>query len=295
MKHHYVPQFYQRGFIKEVNKDGKKEGLIWVYEKGRPPRKLPVSNTGMEIDLYAYTDQSGNQDNQTIEAELGRIDNSAALVIQKLDKETPITDDERRSLCKFISVMYRRTPKFKEHAKRMAAELMPKFFEQHDEEWLRQEMRKRARSEEQAEAWFEYRKAELAEMREEYLREPPEFIFTSNILRPSVFERVLFDMDWAYFKAAADTEFVTCDDPALFSKGSGLGDRENAVVMFPMSRTLLLQAMWNSSYKGAYVQLRDVDVRKFNRDVVINASRQVYASYASNTFASFVTKRIDTV
>jgi Protein of unknown function (DUF4238) len=294
MKHHYVPQFYQRGFVKELTKEGKKEGLIWVYEKGRPPRKYAISKTGMEIDLYAFTDKGGNIDNVTVEKELGRIDDKGALAIQKLVQGTLLTDSERRHLCKFISIMYRRTPKFREHQTRMAAEMMPKFFEIHNEEWLRQEMHKHAKSPVQAESWFQQRKAEFEQMREQYLRQPPDYLFSSDLHRDSVFERVLFDMDWALFRSTPDTDFVACDDPALFSKGAGIGDREKGIIMFPLSRELFLQAMWVSTYKGAYVQLKDVDVRKFNRDVVRNANEQVYASHKSSSLATLVDKWIAT-
>jgi hypothetical protein len=295
MKHHYVPQFYQRGFVKEVNKAGKKEGLIWIYEKGKAPRKAPINDTGMEIDLYALTDRDGNLDNKTVEAELGKIDNKAAAAIRKLERAASLTEGERRELCRFISVMYRRTPKFKEYQRKMAAELMPALFEVTNEEWLRLEMYKLAKSPAQAEHWFEQRRGELAAIREEYLRRPPDFLFSSNILRESVFERLLFDMDWALFRSMPGIDFVTCDDPALFSKGSGLGDRQKAVVMFPLSRKLFLQAMWISNYVGNYVQLTDAQMRKLNRDVVRNADRQVYASHKSSSLSALVDQWIGAV
>lgn len=295
MKHHYVPQFYQRGFIKEVNKDGRKEGLIWIYEKGKAPRKAPVADTGMEIDLYALTDKDGKLDNETLEAELGKIDNKGAAAIHKLERGTLLTESERRDLCKFISVMYRRTPKFKKYQKKLTAALMPEFFETTNEEWLRREMYKLAKSPAQAERWFEQRRGELADIREEYLLKPPDFLFATNILRESAFEKLLFDMDWALFRSTTDTDFVTCDDPALFSKGAGLGDKQKAVIMFPLSRELFLQAMWISSYGRNYVQLIDSQVRKFNRDAVRNADKQVYASHRSSSLSILVDKWIGTV
>jgi Protein of unknown function (DUF4238) len=295
MKHHYVPQFYQRGFIKEVNKDGKKEGLIWIYEKDKAPRKAPVKDTGMGIDLYALIDKDGNLDNETVEAELGKIDNRGAAAIHKLEKGAVLSNNERRDLCKFISIMYRRTPKFKEYQTKLAAQLMPEFFETTDEEWLRQLMQGLANSPAQAESWFQQRRGELAEIREEYLRHPPDFLFSSNLLRESAFEKLLFDMDWALFRSTLDTDFVTCDDPALFSKGAGLGDKQKAVVMFPLSRELFLQAMWISTYEGNYVQLTDTEVRKLNRDAVRNAGKEVYASHKSSSLSILVDKWIGTV
>lgn len=275
-----------------MNKDGNKEGLIWIYEKGKAPRKAPVIDTGMEIDFYALTDKDGNLDNKSVEAELGKLDHRGAEAIQKLNNGTLLSESERLDLCKFISVMYRRTPKFQEYQTKLAGELMPKFFETTNEEWLRQLMLQLAGSPAQAESWFELRREELANIREEYLRQPPAFLFPSNILRESAFEKLLFKMDWALFRSTPDTDFVTGDDPALFSKGTGLADKQNAVIMFPLSRELFLQGMWISAYRGKYVQLSDSDVRKLNRDVVRNAGKQVYASHKSSSLSICVNRWI---
>ncbi len=45
-KHHYIPKFYQRGFIND------KSNQIWVYEKGRQPRRSAIRKAGMKIALY---------------------------------------------------------------------------------------------------------------------------------------------------------------------------------------------------------------------------------------------------
>jgi hypothetical protein len=42
----------------------------------------------MEIDLYALTDKDGKLDNETLEAELGKIDNKGAAAIHKLERGT---------------------------------------------------------------------------------------------------------------------------------------------------------------------------------------------------------------
>ena len=89
--------------------------------------------------------------------------------------------------------------------------------------------------------------------------------------------------------ATSDTEFVTCDDPVVFNKGTGLKD-DGAVIIFALSRHLLLQAMWRSVYRNRFVNLKDTDVRTLNRWIVSNADAQVYASKKSNAMAEFVNK-----
>jgi hypothetical protein len=79
--HHYVPQFYQRGFLAEGS------SKLWIYEKGFPPRHRSTRKTGMVIDLYAFRNEVGATDYSTVENELMRIDDQAAKVIQNLGAE----------------------------------------------------------------------------------------------------------------------------------------------------------------------------------------------------------------
>jgi Protein of unknown function (DUF4238) len=283
--HHYIPQFYQRGFIADNT------GLIWVYEKDKEPRQISVRKTGMEINLYGFTNQEKEFDTQIVESELASIDSDGAKAIHKLEKGLLLNKDERRNICKFVSVMWRRTLKHKKHAEDMAAGMMEKFFEEHNDDWLRQILQERIMSPARVEQLFNQQKAELEKIREQYIQQVPDFIFPNNALRSSIFENVLYAMDWAYFKSTPDTEFLTCDDPVAFNKGSGLKDR-NAVIIFPLSRKLLLQAMWITNYRNDFHQLRDTDIRTLNRYTVCNAHNQVYASKKSNVIAGFVNKWI---
>lgn len=282
---HYIPQFYQRGFISDGS------GLIWVYSRHGAPKLVSVRKTGMALNLYAFRTKNNQLDATTIEQELAKLDSDGASVIYRLQKGQLLTDDERWTLSRFVSVMWRRTTAHKERSEVMASEMMGKFFEDHNEQWLYELLIQRLGAGPATEEVFEKEKCELARIKEDYHREVPSFIFPNNTLRDSMFEKVLFSMDWAYFKATTDTEFLTCDDPVVFNKGTGLKD-ENAVIIFPLSRLLLLQGMWKSTYRNAFVQLRDSDIRTLNRYVVSNASKEVYASKRSNVMAKFVAKRI---
>lgn len=285
VKHHYIPQFYQRGFISD------KSNRIWVYERGREPRQYSVRKTGMKIALYGFTNSQGEIDTETVEKELAKIDDYGAKVIQRIEKNSQLSDKERRRLCRFVSVMWRRTPKHMEQVKKMADEMMPRFFEELNDEWLRQKIHKRYGSSAKAELKFEEQKIELQKLRDAYVRQVPDFLFPTSTLRDSVFERVMYFMDWVYFRATPETEFLTCDDPVLFSKGKGLKDRE-AVIMFPLSRKLFLQAMWISGWGNTYQRLESAQIEELNNYVIQNAYRQVYASKSSKEVAELVNERI---
>lgn len=286
MRHHFIPQFYQRGFTHDGG------GLIWVYEKDRPPRSLSVRKAvGMEDNLYGFTNHNGELDCQSVEAQLSEIDRQGAQAIQKLTRGELLDDVGRQQVCVFASVLWRRTPKHKMEAEAMASKMMPKFFDERDENWLLRKMREHAPSEEVAQRWFSEKQDEFKELREKYLSEVPDFLFPTNVIRDSMFEQVLYNMDWGFFKSTENTEFLTCDNPIAFSKGSGLKDRE-AVVIFPLSRRLLLQGMWISTFRNTFYQSSDTEVRTFNRYVVQNAHKQVYASKRSGVIEQFVNKRL---
>lgn len=285
IRSHYIPEFYQRGFIADGS------GLIWVYSKDTAPKLVSVRKTGMVMNLYAFRTRDNEVDATTVEKELAKLDSDGAAVIHRLQKGHLLSEDERWTLSRFVSVMWRRTTAHKEHAESMASGMMGEFFEEHDNDWLHELLTDRFGSGVATEGIFEKQKIELARLREDYQREVPSFIFPNNTLRDSIFERVLFSMDWVYFRATTDTEFLTCDDPVVFNKGTGLKD-ENAVIIFPLSRFLLLQGMWKSTYQSTFVQLGDSDIRTLNRYIVSNANKEVYSSKKSNVLAEFVAKRI---
>jgi hypothetical protein len=256
--HHFVPQFYQRGF--SVPGDSHK---VWVYERGIKPRRRSVRSTGMEIDLYAIQDSQGITDFATVERELGLLDNHAARLIQRIEKRDRITQKDRRLLCRFVSVMWRRTPKHKAKVKELAKKYMPQVFEPIEQlEFLTPETRE-----------------ELKQIRQRYSENPPSFLFPQHVLRQSEFEEVMYGMDWGFFEAQ-NSEFLTSDDPVMFSKGSGLGSAD-AVIGFPLSKKLFVQCMWKSVYQNGFHVLPRENVEYFNSSTIKSAHKRVYASLNS--------------
>ena len=50
-------------------------------------------------------------------------------------------------------------------------------------------------------------RAEVERLRKKYSERPPDFVFAHNVLRDSVFEDVMYSMDWAFFKARDGKSF----------------------------------------------------------------------------------------
>jgi carbon monoxide dehydrogenase subunit G len=170
--HHFIPQFYQRGFTEGA------EGLIWIYEKDKNPRKWTIRKTGAEIGFYGFTTSSGEFDIATVERDLGKLEVKTAPLIKKLEEGNLLTDDERHLLSKFISVMWRRTPKEKEKVEKAAEEMIPKTFEKIQAE-IYQLVKEMTKSPEEAEILFEDKKKVLERVRRALNREEQTFFFHS--------------------------------------------------------------------------------------------------------------------
>jgi hypothetical protein len=229
----------------------------------------------MRIDLYAIQDSQGNTDFATVEKELGLLDNHAARLIQRIAKHEQLTQNDRRLLCRFVSVMWRRTPKHEEKVKETAKRLMPQVFEPIEQLDLTPEARQ-----------------EVEQIRQQYSENPPSFLFPHHVLQRSEFEEVMYQMDWGFFETLS-AEFLTSDDSVMFSKGSGLGSPE-AVIAFPLSRSLFLQCMRKSVYGNAFYSLPEEQVQYFNECTIKNAHRNVYGSGKSADIQLIVDRDLGT-
>jgi len=280
-RQHYVPQFYQRGWTQN------NEGLIWVYRKNEVPRRQSISKkVGMEFNFYG---------DEVVEKEISdeALEDSAARVVQKIRNHNPITSDDKKSLSRFISVFWRRVPKHKLTVNEKCQEMLPAIVGKY-----RQEISALTPETKTQASRAAHLLAELDRIEEQYTAELPDYFFINNIKRVSIFEDALFHMDWAFFEVKKDNPynnpFITSDAPVVFSKGCGIGDKEKGILLFPISKDLLLQAMWITSFRNAYVPINDVDVRRFNGYIAEEAHTEVYASKKSSGLMALVNRRMKT-
>ena len=95
MDHHFVPQFYLRGFCDPGAPEGRGPWL-WVADlkDGVVERHAP-KNVGKAANYYAFPDSAGTA-SESIERELSRVESAAASVVRKLG-EMPQPSLQRRS------------------------------------------------------------------------------------------------------------------------------------------------------------------------------------------------------
>lgn len=278
-RQHYVPQFYQRGWTEN------NDGLIWVYRKNENPKRQSIAKkVGMKINFYGDEDMEKEISKEALE-------DSTARIVQKIRDRNRITLDDKKCLSRFISVFWRRVPKHKLTVNETCQEMLPAVVDKY-----RQGISALIPETETQAGRAAHILAELDRVEEQYKAEIPDYFFINNIKRASMFEDVLFNMDWAFFEVKKDdpynNPFITSDAPVVWSKGCGIGDKEKGIVLFPISKDLLLQAMWITSFRNAYIPINDVEVRRFNGYIAEEAHTEVYASKKSSGLMLLVNKRM---
>ena len=206
-RHHYVPQFYLRGWTDA-------DGMLWCYERrsGRiVRRRVSPRATAFHRDLNITHDLLfPEQASDAIETRfLSPLDNTASLVLGKLvdPHEPPLSDDERRSWARFIVALHHRSPRQLEAEAASARDLG---------EQVRQEMLDRAPSSESR-----TRVAEVFALMDEAKA-------AGRLVRESMVKGVecpkttdiLCGFTWRVFNVNSHVELVTSDRPLVINCGA---------------------------------------------------------------------------
>ncbi len=109
-KHHYLPQFYLRGFATASNGD-----QIWRIEKSAEARSFltSVRDSGAESDYHTINREDGEPDSSTVEQELSKLETLHSSVISKILRKEQISKIDRQHISAFLSLMRVRVPAFK--------------------------------------------------------------------------------------------------------------------------------------------------------------------------------------
>jgi len=118
--HHYVPEFYLKGFMD-------KKHVLWVYEKGtNAPRPSTPKQEGHRENYYTFTDRGYADD--SAEKMLSRAESMVAPTIRKLaNPQFKMTDKQRSELYSFVALMFVRVPAYREFLDDQAGRMMKAF------------------------------------------------------------------------------------------------------------------------------------------------------------------------
>lgn len=269
---HYVSQFYLRGWQVEVNSKPKR---VWIYEKGGHPRHRAIKNVAGEENFYAIEEFDGTIDNSTIEQYLGIAESKVGTMFQKFTRKEIINETEREIFAEFLTVFLMRSPASKKKIAELSKEFLPRIIKP---------LRKRAQN------FPEVKKEKVLEninKVENWHKEKPASLFPRLVaVRPQV-ARYIDRMDWI-FLCSKNSEFLTCDNPLIYNRGTGITDPKYGHIIFPVNRTISFQATNANQFNNGYVEIEDKLVEEINSRVVGNAHKQVYATYYSEELDNYI-------
>jgi len=102
-RQHIVPRMLLENFIDS-------NGVLWVYEKNKPPRPGGVVNECVESDFYEY-DLNGRRTNNKYENWLSRVEGDAKGVLQLLLGRRQLGKRDATIWATFVSSLFGRTRK----------------------------------------------------------------------------------------------------------------------------------------------------------------------------------------
>lgn len=115
--HHYVPQFYLKGFTEKK--------VLWVYEQGKPPRDSKPKYEAHRENYYTHNDR-GTPDS-TIEKMLSKVESVAAPIFVKLaNRQFQMTRQQRDELFTFVALTFVRVPAYRSYIDRALSAMMKK-------------------------------------------------------------------------------------------------------------------------------------------------------------------------
>jgi Protein of unknown function (DUF4238) len=255
--HHYVPQYYLKGF----SPDGKS---IWAFDKedGRAFR-TQVKSIANETGFYSAD----------VEIQLANsVEEPANVVLKAIRERQRLSQADRVTLSAYMVCLLKRVPRGKEWGR----ELAPGVLQETIEGIQRQLDDLERREPERRELW-ERRRAELAAMPEGFEDDVVQNAWLEN-LGPDVSSKsvtALSRMTWQFLTVDRYPAFLASDNPVFHFRDIGIANPASEV-SFPISSHVALWATWRSDLEEGYFPVRESWVAQINRRSASVATRYLF-------------------
>lgn len=269
MGHHYVPQFYLRGFGSN--------GRIWAYDRER--------QTSFQATVKGVANENGMYSEEIESFLANRIEAPAISALTKIRRQERISSEERTVLARYIVFLSKRVPDGRERA----LQAIPKVADE-----IHGEIAAELDAAVVANPEFVDRAASLkvrvAAAIEAHKSNPsPELWYSSFESEPGVrLVDALLSMNWV-FMSSHKLQFLTSDNPVFFFKSEGIGNPKSELSL-PLSSSIALWATRSAVQSGEFMTVAPVAVREVNRRTVHNATRFIYSGANEPWVLPFVTK-----
>lgn len=268
--HHIVPRFYLEGFSREGSPP-----ILWVHQKGRPPRPSTPRNEANYRDFYAF--QKGKIINYDFEYTLSSFETEAAAILKNLrENGYNFSRDDREIMSFFVSLMFTRVPAFRTYIRKKYDDVLTRLCHADEASKLAEEASQRLQKHISPEMIQAQLKSENFRLKKHDINYISWTIEWARKIVP-----MLSSMNWRILQSEGE-DFITCDNPVVTrrdDKSSGrviIGDgfrRHGVYIYFPVNHTACL-VMSNESFE---IIPGNLTVRDINRSLMLVTTRCVYA------------------
>lgn len=271
-KHHFVPQFYLRGFYDDQNK-------LHVFDRQHKWYKAYDSSKGIAYQVgYYFVETDEDQESVQIEDMLSKFETKAQPVLEKLAREENITRDERVDAAAFIALQSQRVP----HIEKRIREATEKMYIA-----LAKESAKRGFFGRQAVEHGAFRNGLFTKPEEidaEVIRtiEEGRLKFTEH--KNNVIDLMMksaadlqvgfFNSSWVILHAPRGASFISSDNPVANTGGGAL--TEESVKVFPLNpRSALMIGPTGGKPSNGHKDISTEHVKKINNMIAEQSDRYV--------------------
>ncbi|MDB5224989.1 MAG: hypothetical protein JWO43_611 [Candidatus Adlerbacteria bacterium] len=281
-RHHYVPQFYLKGFADEHER-------VWVYDRVTQQFRHQKTDQIAVIGHYYRIEKRDGSLSVEVEQYLSEVEGDAAFALNKLDKHESITQEEKIHIAVYIALQMTRVPDYEKRVKEL------------QEKSIRRINKMLFSSVEAAKEKIEESREELGKLgkeadAEELFRFVQEDQYKLDIPRQNTIRSMLdlaghivpyfMQMDWNLLRATKGGAFITTDNPFTLVPpstlnpsryGQGIGIiTPGAMKMIPLSSQTCL-VMGNQGDSFQEIIITKDRLRPFNIFSAVTSDRFIFA------------------
>ncbi len=275
-RHHTVPKCYLENFTDN-------DGFVWVLDTKDNIFRIKPENILLEHHFYTITLKDGEK-SLVVEDTLANIEGAYIAIFQnKIEKNLPLTNEERAKVAVFVAALYIRTSPYREGLRGALGTLRNSI-----EDWKKQFETMSEESKQAMAAIPSSGKGESISIDDldKYLGNFNEHHSMNVIKQLPEIAQLIFDMKWAIWRDT-NSNFVTSDDPVVLLRPesvrkygvNAIGSRpgllyKDTELSLPLSRDRLLLAGWILN-EDSYIDVPDDIVQKINHRTITGSSDRV--------------------
>ncbi|WAC08087.1 MAG: DUF4238 domain-containing protein [Thermodesulfobacteriota bacterium] len=274
MGHHYLPQYYLKGFTETP------DNMLWAYEKGTGNKfNTQIKSLANITDFYSE---------ETEQYLANDIEGPANEVLDKIRSRHLISEEDKNTFAEYMAVMWKRVPRAKEYLKNMAPRLADEIGKK-----LSTDLSYIVEQAPEKTEFIEKRQKEIDDILAIYATDPPKDIWLGNIppeRTPRIVE-AMKAMTWTFWEFDQYPAFLTCDNPVFYFTWMGVGKKESEI-SFPISSHIVLWATWRADLPRNFITASSQIVKEMNRRIVHNANRFAFHCRDEHWIVPFIKKEI---